>query len=356
MKHFFKILTVVVVALMVVSCAKDEDQAIITETTQGKISSDQTILVLDKDNPGNEALNITWSKSTFDLSVVSTQRLEFGIKGENFSGGSNVDAVNSPMAFTNNQLNSIALALGASPDVATEIEVRLNTMVGSGSFYSNVVTLTVTPYLLGPVYNYTDLYLIGNATSAGWTNDPTNQKFLPLQKSSTTGIYSYSGYFAQGEFKIIKTPGSWDPQYGMGAPGVLSTSGGSGNIPVVASGYYKLTVNTTALTYTMVSLPSPSTTYTSISMIGTASGDWNTDVDLQKSTFDPHIWVKKNAALNSGEFKFRANHDWATSWGVAEEFFGVAAMGGANIPLTTAFHYDVYFNDITGEYSVIPVY
>ncbi|MFC3161484.1 hypothetical protein ACFOEQ_26300 [Chryseobacterium arachidis] len=69
----------------------------------------------------------------------------------------------------------------------------------------------------------------------------------------------------------------------MDSPGILSTSGGSGNITVATAGYYKLTINTTALTYTLTSIPSPSTNYTSISMIGTASGDWSTDVDLQKN-------------------------------------------------------------------------
>lgn len=356
MKHFFKILAIACIGLLVISCEKDEDQAVITETTKSKITPDKTTIVLDKANPDNEALNVTWNKSAFDLPVVYTQQLQLGIKGKNFENSSTVDAASSPLIFTNKQLNSIALSLGAAPNVAAQIEIRLKTLVGAASFYSNVVTLTVTPYLLGPTYNYIDLYLIGDATSAGWTNADTNTKFLPLVKSSTAGVYSYTGYFAQGEFKMIKTPGSWDPQYGLGSPGVLSTSGGSGNIPIAVAGYYKLTINTTALTYTLVAVPAPSTNYTNISMIGTASGDWTTDVDLQKSTFDPHIWVKKNVAMNSGEFKFRANHDWGTSWGIAQEFFGVAAIGGANIPLTTAFHYDVYFNDITGEYSAIPVF
>lgn len=355
MKHFFKILVIACIGLLVISCEKDEDQAVITETTKSKITPDKTTIVLDKANPDNVALNVTWNKSAFDLPVVYTQQLQLGIKGKNFENSSTVDATSSPLTFTNKQLNSIALSLGGTPNVATEIEVRLKTLVGAAPFYSNVITLTITPYLLGPVYNFKDLYLIGDATSAGWTNDASNVKFLPLAKSSTAGVYSYTGYFAQGEFKMIAKPGEWTVQYGMGSQGILSTSGASGNIPVATSGYYKLSINTTALTYTLLSVPAPSITYTNISMIGTASGSWTTDVDLQKSTFDSHIWVKKNAVLNSGEFKFRANHDWATSWGIAQEFFGIAAIGGANIPLTTAFKYDVYFNDITGEYAVIPV-
>ncbi|MDV7695356.1 SusF/SusE family outer membrane protein [Chryseobacterium soli] len=355
MKHLFKILAIAFIGLFIISCEKDEDQAVITETTKSAISPDKTTLVLDKNNPDNVALNVVWNKSTFNLAVVSTQQLQFAVKGNNFAGATSVDAVSSPLTFTNKQLNSMALSLGGTPNAVIEIEVRLKTLIGAAPFYSNVATLKVTPYLLGPVYNFTDLYLIGDATAGGWDNTSTNTKIYPLQKSSTAGVYSYTGYFAQGGFKIIKTPGSWDTQYGMGSAGVLSTSGASGNITVAGSGYYKLTINTTALTYTFTAVPAPTTTYTSISMIGTASGDWSTDVDMVQSTFDPHVWVKKNVLLNSGEFKFRANHAWTTGWGVANEFFGVATTSGGNIPLTTSFHYDVYFNDITGEYSAIPV-
>jgi hypothetical protein len=357
MKHLFRILAIAFIGLFIISCEKDEDQAVITETTKSKISPDKTTLVLDKNNPDNVALNVVWSKSTFDLPVVSTQQLQFAIKGKNFVDASNVEAIASPLVFTNKQLNGIALSLGGTPDVAIEIEVRLKTLIGAAPFYSNITTLAVTPYLLGPVYNYTDLFLIGDATAGVWDNSSGNAKIYPLQKSSTAGVYSYTGYFAQGGFKMIKKPGEWTVQYGLGSSaGILSTDGGSGNISVATAGYYKLTVNATALTYTFAPATPPTATYTSISMIGTASGDWNTDVDMLQSTFDPHIWVKKNVLLNSGEFKFRANHAWVTGWGVSEEFFGIATASGGNIPLTTSFHYDVYFNDITGAYSAIPVY
>jgi hypothetical protein len=356
MKYLYKIITVFILGFLFMSCEKDEDQAIVTETTRSTAAFSKTTLVLDKNNPDTSTLSVNWTKSKFDVAVVSTQQLQFGLKGKNFAGASNVEAINSPLTFTNKQMNDIAFALGASPNVVAQIEVRLKTMIGSAVFYSDTTTLSVTPYLLGPVYNFTDLYLIGDATAGGWTNDAANDKIYPLLKSASGNIYTYTGYFAMGGFKIIKTPGSWATQYGTGSStGSLSTDGGSGNITVTTAGYYKLTINTSALTYTFTAIAPPANTYNFVSMIGTASGNWSTDVDLQKSTFDPHVWVKKNVMLNSGEFKFRANHDWAIGWGVAEEFFGIATTSGGNIPLTTSFKYNVYFNDITGAYSAIPV-
>lgn len=357
MKKIFKIVAIAVIGMGLISCEKDEDQAILNETSQSSISADKTTVILDKNKVDDNAVNFKWTKSTFDLSVVSTQQIEFGLKGTNFQDSKLMDVTVSPFSMTNKQLNALVLGMGGTANVSNTIDVRLKTVVGGASFYSNVIKLEVTPYILGPVYNYTDLYLIGDATAGAWVNEATNTKLYPLQKSTTAGKYSYTGYFAKGNFKLIKTPGTWDFQYGMGgAAGTLSDSGSSGNIPVEAAGYYKLTVDTNALIYTLVAIPAPTKVYTTISMIGSASGDWSTDVDMEKSTFDSHIWVKKKVNLSSGEFKFRADHDWGTNWGVAKEFFGVADLGGGNIPVSEAFKYDVYFNDITAEFSVIPVY
>ncbi len=356
MKHFLKILTIAFIGLLVISCT-DDDQVILNETTQSKISSDKTEVILDKDNLDAAAISFTWAKPTFDQPIVTSSKIEFGIKGENFKNSKTIDVVTSPYTMTNKQLNALVLSMGAAGDQANEIEVRLKTVVGYGNYYSDIMTITVTPYILGPVYNYTDLYLVGDATAGGWDNSATNAKLYPLQKTATAGIYSYTGYFAAGGFKLIQNPGSWDIQYGLGASaGMLLAGGGSSNISVLSAGYYKLSVDINTLQYTLTSMADPTVTYTTISMIGSASGDWNTDVDLEMSTFDPHIWVKKNVVLNSGEFKFRVNHDWGTNWGVANEFFGVAELNGGNIPVSEAFSYDVYFNDITKEFSVIPVF
>ena len=60
-------------------------------------------------------------------------------------------------------------------------------------------------------------------------------------------------------------------------------------------------------------------------------------------------------ALKDGEFKFRANNAWDVSWGTNAAFFGTAVQGGDNIPLGAEWTYDVYFNDATGAYTIIPV-
>lgn len=358
MKHLFKIFTLFIVAFLVTSCEKDEDQAVLGEGTDPVISANKTTTVLLSTDAANEALAFSWLNSDYGVNVQQTNQLQFALKGKSFSTFKTMDMANGAKSYsmTVNDLNNIVLSLGVTTVTATDIEIRLKSTVANKIHYSNILPLKVTPFIVGPVYTYTDLYLIGDATAGAWDNLATNAKIYPLLKSSNANVYTYTGYFAVGGFKIIKTPGSWATQYGMGSSaGILDTSGGSGNISITAAGYYKVTINTAALTYSVTSVTPSPTTYTTVSLIGPSVGGWSTDLDLEKSTFDPHVWVKKNIILNSGEFKFRANHDWGTSWGIAQEFFGTATGSGGNIPVTTTFNYNVYFNDMTGDFSVIPV-
>ncbi|MCA6065791.1 SusE domain-containing protein [Chryseobacterium sp. RG1] len=358
MKHLFKIFTIALIGFLVISCEKDEDQAVLGEGTDPVISANKTTAVLLSTDAANEALAFSWINSDYGVNVQLTNQLEFALKGTSFSTVKTIDMTSGAKSYgiTVNDLNNIVLSLGVSSVVATDIEIRLKSTVANKTHYSNILPLKVTPFINGPVYTYTDLYLIGDATAGAWDNLATNAKIYPLLKTSTANVYTYTGYFAVGGFKIIKTPGSWTTQYGMGSSaGVLDTSGGSGNISITTAGYYKVTINLGALTYSVSSITPSSTTYTAISLIGPSVGGWSTDLDLEKSTFDPHVWVKKNVMLSSGEFKFRANHDWGTSWGIAQEFFGTATGSGGNIPVTTTFNYNVYFNDMTGDFSVIPV-
>ncbi len=357
MKNLFKILVIAFIGMWMVSCEKDEDQAVLGPGTDPVVSVDKQTIVLSGDNVSETAASFNWKNSDYGVNVALSNELQFALKGTGFSPVKTVAVENAASkTMTVGELNNVILSLGVTTVTATDVEVRLKSSIADRVHYSNVISLKVTPFINGPVYTYTDLYLIGDATAGAWDNTSSNAKIYPLQKTASSNVYTYTGFFAQGGFKMIKTPGSWDAQYGMGSSaGTLSTSGASGNITVTGSGYYKLTVDTTALTYTFTPVTPPTVTYTTISMIGTASGTWDTDLDMDKSTFDPHVWVKKNVMLNSGEFKFRADHAWTTSWGIAQEFFGIAAVGGGNIPVTTSFHYNVYFNDMTGEFSVIPV-
>lgn len=356
-KHFF---LAVGLFLGITSCEDREIVNIDNQASSVIIDLSKNDLILDSNFPSNPALTINWSSATYTVPVEVKYELQMSAT-ETFETSevlANTTQSQTVATFTTLEMNNAAKKVGLVPDVAQKMYFRVKSFVGDNILpqVSNVTSLLITPYVASPTYEYVDLFLIGDATAGGWDNLVSNNNLLPLLKTSDSNIYSFTGLFKVGGFKIIKEKGSWDAQYGLGASaGVLSTDGGSGDIKITQEGYYKLTINTSALSYTIEALPNPTTTYNSVSIIGSVNGNWDTDTQLTKSTFDPHLWTATNVELKAGEFKFRANNDWAVSWGTNAAFFGTASIGGANIPLSDEWTYNVYFNDSTGNYTFIPV-
>ena len=357
LKHLF---LAVGLFLGITSCEDREIVNIDNQASSVIIDLSKNDLILDSNFPSNPALTINWSSATYTVPVEVKYELQMSAT-ETFETSevlANTTQSQTVATFTTLEMNNAAKKVGLVPDVAQKMYFRVKSFVGDNSLpqVSNVTSLLITPYVASPTYEYVDLFLIGDATAGGWDNLVSNNNLLPLLKTSDSNIYSFTGLFKVGGFKIIKEKGSWDAQYGLGASaGVLSTDGGSGDIKITQEGYYKLTINTSALSYTIEALPNPTTTYNSVSIIGSVNGNWDTDTQLTKSTFDPHLWTATNVELKAGEFKFRANNDWAVSWGTNAAFFGTASIGGANIPLSDEWTYNVYFNDSTGNYTLIPV-
>lgn len=345
----------------VLGLASCEDREIITiENESAPIVMDLSTqnLFLDSNFPANPALTINWEAATLTVPVEVKYQVEIS-KTEAFTNPQLLVSTAQSQTistFTTLEMNNAAKKIGLVPDVAQKMYFRVSSFVGNNNDLlqaSKVTSLTITPYLARPLYNYTDLYLIGDATAGGWDNLATNGNLIPMLKTSTASKYEFTGLFKAGGFKMIKVKGSWDAQFGLGtSAGILSTDGGSGDIKILTQGYYKLTVDTSSLTYTIVPVTDPATTYANLSMIGTSTG--GTDLQLTKSTVDPHLWMAKKVSLKTGVFKFRANNAWDVNWGTNSEFFGVGAAGGADIPLSAEWTYDVYFNDVSGNYTLIP--
>ncbi len=358
--NLYKMLLAVLVFLGIMSC---QDRELITiEPESAPIVMDLSTqnLVLDPNFPSNPAITVSWDPAKFNVPVETKYSVEISAT-EGFETkevvGSTTQSV-THLSFSNVQMNNAAKKIGFVPGVAQKMYFRVVSFIGVNDYeqVSNVTSLMITPYLAAPIYNFVDLYLVGDATAAAWDNNSDNKNLLPLLKTAEDNQYTFTGFFKQGGFKMIKVKGSWDAQFGLGAAsGMLSIDGGSGNIPVAADGYYKLTVNTADLTYTFEPATVSTTTYDNISIIGNVNGNWDTDTQLTQSTFDPHVWSIHSVSLKEGEFKFRANNAWDVSWGTNAAFFGTAVQGGDNIPLGAEWTYDVYFNDATGAYTIIPV-
>lgn len=155
------------------------------------------------------------------------------------------------------------------------------------------------------------IYEIGN--ESGWAENH------PLYGNGT-GQYEAVIYL-DGEFKFKPNKdnweGDWEKASGNAQAGTLTADGGP-NIDAVAAGFYFVQVDLKEMTYRL-------TPVNSISIIGNG-GDWATDIEL---TYNEALgcW-QTSTTLQAGEFKFRANHDWAVNWGGS---FDNLTQGGGNL-------------------------
>ena len=227
--------------------------------------------------------------------------------------------------------------------------------------------LTVTPFF---ATSRPDLYfLVGNLSGRDgapvWKEKNNDHLFFADDNSALS--YHYDGYLKDGAaFKIFPEAsiGAWKNILGQ-KDGKLDMSGGDIKLPAgSAAGYYHVTFTVNrgkldpaqaTISFTPIDVSSKPT-FNKIGIIGTAGIDWDHDLFLEQSKTEPHLWIDRGIVLKEGEFKLRADAAWSTNWGGQEKEkfptdFGIAE-GGENWKVTAkeAGTYDVYFNDLTGNY------
>ena len=119
---------------------------------------------------------------------------------------------------------------------------------GTEKIPSNVVSFEVNPYYIELADAPIELwYLVGEGIgSADWDNGDHSVAtggLVPMypimgndyDARTGQGEIQYAGFFYGGKgFKLIKVPGKWDDQWGMGDAGFVKNDGGSGNLTVEA--------------------------------------------------------------------------------------------------------------------------
>lgn len=307
--------------------------------------------VLDKDYPDDAALTMLWSdyntygvNVTYTVEVAKTGSTEFATLGtvQNLR----------VLEITNKTFNDAVLKLGLTANVSASVDMRVTATTksvgGTINKVSQIVKVNVTPYVA-----FKNLFLVGDATAAGWNTDNNNQAIF--RDASNINKFYFTGKFGTSMFKLIETLGNntWQPQWGIKGGAVANSDGGDPDpFTVSSAGYYSFEVDILAKTYSITPYSGPMTTYSSIDIAGNLNG-WSGSTVLTQSSFDPHQWFIKDLVVSSnGEAKFRANGTWDINWGAAAEFSGQGTQGGANIPLNAG-TYDVYFNDIDGRYVFV---
>lgn len=169
--------------------------------------------------------------------------------------------------------------------------------------------------------DYPKLQVPGSYQSAPWT--PGDNTTVLASVNSDDKYEGYLYFPANAEFKFLKGSAWGDPDWG-GADGILVPGGA--NIKVTDAGYYKLNVDLTALTYTVVK--------TDWGVIGSATANgWDSDQNMSYDATTGEWSVVMD--LVAGDVKFRANDGWDINYG-DDGPNGILEAGGTNIAIPEA--------------------
>ena len=305
----------------------------------------------------------TWSSPDYGFPVAAEFQLEASIDGSftvstaeaeaDESGATIPNYVALPATFFGGSgtiaCNTLAQAVnlmgnwdeGETPATQTLV-VRASATAGSQKIYSNTVNIVVIPTAevapAWPMY----IYEIGN--ESGWAT--AHVLCSPAQDGIYTGYY-----WLDGGFKFKPNADNWDGDWGQDPAGEYGTlvvdgeedcndPGKSFPDQAQPAGFYQVKVDLNEMTWAL-------TPITSISIIG-GFNDWAGDVDMTYNTKDG-CWEVTTDAV-SGEYKFRANHDWAINWGGTEDNL---TQDGANLTSDGGTHTYKLFLSCEGNHYVV---
>ena len=346
MKNLLKIGALAILFIANVSCEND-DQTIINPSGGPELLTPLTgsAYVLDPSTASSEATTLVWNHADYGVQTEVNYEVEFSLANTEFAVITSGGLTNSRfITFTHESLNAIALSAGLTPYTAGDLDLRIKSSLGTDEdvvAYSNIVTITVTPYT-------TDLPKLAVAGNhQGW-----NAGNAPLLAASDFGRTDFEGYvWLDGEFKFVAQsadgtfnfPPAGGPDYGdNGDFSEILAETGESNCTAIA-GYYRVRANTGAITTLNPEGLTYSTTAVSWGIIGSATPNgWGSDIDF---TYNPATKKLEIAsiALIPGAFKFRGNDAWNNGFD-----FGTVDTDGYLQPGG-----DLTFAGTAGNYKVI---
>lgn len=236
MKNIIKFL-IALISVSLISCTDDvKDRDAVDVNTAPVLNSPSALtLVLDKNNPNDLATTIVWDYAAYNgTATVVNYSIEFAAAGTNFASPTVIATTTSKFQnFTADELNTAALNAGFAPFIASAIEVRIKSTVGTTSSIpqvSNSYTMTLTPYPAWPNWG-----IIGDATPTGWGSD-TNMEY-----NLSTRLYSITMTMNTGGYKFRLDDG-WGVNFGDDGND-LSLDPNGANIPIAVAGNYRIVAN-----------------------------------------------------------------------------------------------------------------
>ncbi|MBS1757239.1 MAG: SusE domain-containing protein [Bacteroidetes bacterium] len=263
---------IALIAVVFASCKKEISQVSYVDGTAPVLSASSTnSLVLNMADKAITSVTFNWTNPNYKFTTgLSSQDVNYTLQID--TSGANFKSPNLKEMVIAKDL-STTLTVGAlngllanwQENIPHNFEFRIKSTVGVANslpLYSNVVKITITPYLdVNVAIPFTgNLYLIGSATpggdATGW-NNPVPVPSQQFTKTSSTTWEITIPLIGGKEFLIIPDNGSWSNKYAVKKSDVTPDGGPFGynfgdNFPGPASsGTYKIVLNFKTGNYTV---------------------------------------------------------------------------------------------------------
>lgn len=344
-----------------IGCDDNSETFVVSNSPTAAVLQDLSItnIQLDPVNITIPALTLSWDSADYGVQASVIYNIEFS-SDEAFTNpvvASTVTGENS-ITFSMAELNSAAGNAGLNPFVWANLYARIVSTLGTqggAQASSNSISMNVFPYFN---YVFDDYYLVGDGTAPGWDNNNNNPALF--RNPNDENLFTYTGYFSDGQFKVLETKGLWQPQWGTNDGTSIEVNPGGGSDPErfpaagasnITPGFYTFTINFASRDFSFE--PFNATGITSPATLSVQGSSVAAATALTPLTFDGHIWYATSVRLTPGSLQFIT--DGGNTWGSDTAFSGSATEGSVMIPVIVEDDYDVWFNDLTGQYILIPL-
>lgn len=347
-------------AILFLSACEDDNDIFTASETAPVVLSELSIdeIELDPTNGNNPAITFNWTAANYGQQTPVNYVVELSSEST-FANPVSTGTITGTSALTLSvlELNTAVGSTGLPPFAWNTVYARVTSSIGTQNdlaVTSNVISFSVYPFFN---YPFKDYYLVGDATQPGWNNNNNNPPLF--RDASNPNVYHFVGFYGAGQFKVLEEKGLWQPQWGTNDGAAIEVNRGDGvdpgtfpnnNVAISSAGYYSFSIDFSSNTFSFTPhSTSGATNFTSMTLQGSGVSTTN----MTQSSHDTHIWYANSVRLTPGDLQFLTNA--GSVWAGETSFSGTATLNGAGIPIIVEDDYDVWFNDLTGHYIMIPL-
>lgn len=373
------------------SCDDDRDSNP-TLTQPQSFTLNTPVITGNVDLEKSATVALTWSQprpyNNFDAPMVPTYKVQISPTGsfnkefdsnledntgadyftleESYNSGQNVEI--STATIDRNLIMLNGWDAPSKVPSLLDLAIRVKACIQDAGFreyatiFSNVVTLKTVPYYMELKPADPEIWwLIGADIADGSWASNLGQSVIPLQtlaeqeydSKTGQGIISWTGYLGGNGFKLVKTPGNWDDQWGQGDSGFVKNDGGSGNITVSEPGIYTVTLSTATNELSVEKQSITPKVFDGMAISGSFNEWSDTPMNPCSTGWENHDWYVTTTLDAGAEIKVKQAGSWDFNKGgvfydYSEGMYVYGEDNGPNLVIAESGTYLIIFNDITG--------